>query len=99
MTWATLLDRTHHLILETFVSRGRPPHHTEIAVSLGVPPEEGRRLLHELVATGMPVWLQPGTDLIASCAPFNEVPTPCRASVDGKPGWFAQCDFEALAMP
>jgi hypothetical protein len=98
MTAPTSLDRAHHLILETFVTRGHAPSHAELAEGLGVPPAEGRRLLHELVATGLPVWLQPGTDLIASCAPFNEVPTPYRVSVDGKPGWFAQCGFEALAM-
>jgi hypothetical protein len=98
MTELTLLDRMHHLILEAFVAHGHAPDHAELAAALGVPPEEGRRLLHALVATGMPIWLQPGTDLIASCAPFNEVPTPYRARVDGKPGWFAQCGFEALAM-
>jgi hypothetical protein len=98
MTKPTLLDRMHHLILEGFVARGHAPHHAELAAALGLAPEEGRRLLHELVATGMPIWLQPGTDLLASCAPFNEVPTPYRASVDGTPGWFAQCGFEALAM-
>jgi len=98
MSVPTQLDRTHHFILETFVSRGHAPHYAEIAAALGVAPEEGRRLLHDLVATGLPVWLQAGTDLIASCAPFNEVPTPYRVRVDGRPGWFAQCGFEALAL-
>lgn len=98
MTLPTLLDRTHHVILETFVSTGHAPDHAAIAAALGVPPEEGLRVLHELVATGMPIWLRPGTDSIASCAPFNEVPTPYRVTVDGVPGWYAQCGFEALAM-
>lgn len=94
----TLLDRVHHLILETFVSSGRAPDHAGLAAALGVAPEEGRRLLHELAATGLPVWLQPGTDLLASCAPFNEVPTPYQVTVDGRRGWYAQCGFEAAAM-
>ena len=98
MSAPTLLDRLHHVILETYVSRGKAPHPAELAASLGVPPAEGRRLLHELAAAGLPIWLQPGTDLIASCAPFNEVPTPYRVSVDGRPGWFAQCGFESLAV-
>lgn len=98
MNPSTPLDRAHHVILETFVATGHAPHLAELAASLEVTPEEGRRLVHELVATGLPVWLQPGTDLIASCAPFNEVPTPYRATVDGRRGWFAQCGFEAAAM-
>lgn len=94
----TQLDRVHHLILETFVASGHAPQVAALAAALGVSLDEGRRLLHELVATGLPVWLEPGTDLIASCAPFNELPTPYRATVDGRPGWFAQCGFEALAL-
>lgn len=46
----------------------------------------------------MPIWLYPGTDLIASCAPFNNQPTQYRVRVDGKPGWFGQCGFESLAL-
>jgi hypothetical protein len=92
------LDRIHHLILEAFVATGHAPGLAALAAGLGVEPAAARGLLHELVATGLPVWLQPGAETIASCAPFNEVPTPYRASVDGQPGWFAQCGFEALAL-
>jgi hypothetical protein len=98
VTTPTQLDRAHHFILEAFITRGRAPTYTEVAVELGVAPEEGRGLLHELAATGLPIWLQPGTDLIASFAPFNELPTPYRVTVDGRQGWFAQCGFESLAM-
>jgi hypothetical protein len=95
MSAPTMLDRTHHAILETFVSTGHAPQHCELATSLGVTPEEARRLVQDLVKTGLPVWLQPGTDLIASCAPFNEVPTPYQVTVDGRRGWFAQCSADA----
>jgi hypothetical protein len=98
MSAPTLLDRTHHVFLETFVSTGHAPHRGERAASLGVTPEEARRLVEDLVKTGLPVWLQPGTDLIASCAPFNETLTPYQVTVDGRRGWFAQCGFEAAAM-
>jgi len=94
----TPVDRAHHFILETFLRTGHAPHYTEIAAALEVPPEKGRRLLHELASGGLPIWLQPGTELVASFAPFNEVPTPYRITVDGRPGWFAQCGFESLAM-
>jgi hypothetical protein len=80
------------------VATGHAPTATAIAGGLGVSPEEGRGLLRELASTGLPIWLQPGTDLIASCAPFNELPTPYRVTVDGRAGWFAQCGFESLAM-
>ncbi len=86
MTAPTPLDRIHHLILEGFVARGRAPHLAERAAGRGLPPPEARALLRELAASGLPIWLQPGTDLIASCAPFNEVPTPYRATIDGRAG-------------
>lgn len=93
----TRLDRTHHLILETFVERGYAPHFTELARHLGVGPEEGKTVLHELMGSGLPMWLYPGTDLIASVAPFNNQPTPYRLTVEGWPGGFGQCGFESLA--
>ncbi len=98
MTNPTQCDQTHHFILETFVERGYAPHYTEIAARFGVAPEEGKKLLHELTATGLPVWVYPGTDLIASCAPFNNQPTQYRVGIDGRPGWFGQCGFESLAL-
>jgi hypothetical protein len=98
MTAVTQLDRTHHFILETFVKRGDAPHYTEIAREFGVSPDEGRGLLHELMNTGLPMWLYPGTDLIASLAPFNDLPTQYRISVDGQQKWFGQCGLESLAL-
>jgi hypothetical protein len=85
------LDRAFHLILETFVRTGSPPGHGELATGLGRGPGEGRRILHELMATRiMPMWLSPGTDAIASFAPFHATPTHYRVTVDGHPRWFAQ---------
>jgi len=92
------LDRTYHYILQTMVARGQAPHYTEIAKNFAVPPDEGRRMLHELMAAGLPNWLHPGTDLIASFAPFNNLPTHYRVSVDGAQKWFSQCGLEALAI-
>lgn len=97
MTAPTTLDRTYHFVLATFVARGRAPDHAEIARHLGVAPEEGRKVLRELMGLGLAAWFRPGTDLIASFAPFNDVPTPYRLTVDGRADWFGQCGFEALA--
>ncbi len=93
----TQLDRTHHFVLERFVERGYGPHYTEIAKAFGVPPEEGRKLLHDLLGTGLPLWVHPRTDLIVSVAPFSSLPTQYQVTVDGRRGWFGQCGFESLA--
>lgn len=86
------LDRTYHFIMESFVERGQAPHYTEIARTFSIPPEEGRQLLHDLVKAELPlpIWLFPDTDLIASFAPFSNLPTQYRISVDSQKKWFAQ---------
>ena len=90
MADAQQLDRTYHFIMETFIERGYGPHFTEIAREFSVSPDEGKRLLHELMATALPIWLYPGTDLIASFAPFNNLSTQYHITVDGQQKWFAQ---------
>ncbi len=94
---ATHLDQAYHFILSTFVERGQAPHFTEMAAKFDIPAEDGRKLLHELMAARLPNWLFPETDLIASFAPFNNLPTQYRITVDGKQRWFAQCGLESLA--
>ena len=85
------LDQVFHFIMETFVRRGNAPHYAEIAKHVGVKPDDGKILLHELINTGvMPMWLAPGTDLIASFAPFNNLPTQYRITVEGQQKWFGQ---------
>ena len=92
------LDRAFHLVLQTFVEQGTAPHYTDLARQTGRTPEAGRALLHDLLASGIPAWLHPSTELIASFAPFNAVPTHYRIGVDGKPRGYAQCGFEVLAL-
>ena len=85
------LDRSFDFIMKTFVERGYASHYTEIAEYFGVSPDEGKRLLHDLVdAKVMPMWLYPGTDLIVSFAPFNNLPTQYRITVDAHQKWFGQ---------
>ena len=95
---AARLDEIYHVIISVFVERGQAPHYTEIASRLGLSVEEGRQRLHELMAARLPNWLFPETDLIASFAPFNNLPTQYRVSVEGEQRWFAQCGLEALAI-
>ena len=90
MPEATQLDRTYHYILETIIARGQAPHYTEIATELGVSVEEGLKALHDLFDAGVPGWLFPNTDLITSFAPFNNLPTQYRITIDGQQKWFGQ---------
>jgi len=83
-------EKTFHIIMSRMIETGQAPHYTEIAAELGIPVEEGRKALHELFAAGVPGWLFPNTDLIASFAPFNNLPTQYRITIDGQQKWFGQ---------
>ena len=85
-----VLDQAFHFIMKRMVDTGQAPFYTEIAAELGVPVVEGRKVLRDLFAAGIPGWLFPNTDLITSFAPFNNLPTQYRISVDGKQKWFGQ---------
>jgi hypothetical protein len=84
------LEKTFHIIMTRMVKTGQAPHYTEIAAELGVPVEEGKKALLELFAAGVPGWLFPNTDLIASFAPFNNLPNQYRIMIDGQQKWFGQ---------
>jgi len=92
------VQRTYSTIFSQFVEHGRAPHYTELARILRVEVEEARRLQREAVALGVGAWFVPGTDYIESFAPFYNVPTATKVSVDGAQKWFAQCGLEALSM-
>jgi len=92
------LDRAYQQMMQAFVRRGQALHYTELARDLGLTPEAGRGVLLDLMDTGVPAWLYDGTDYVASFAPFNNVPTQYRISVEGHQRSFAQCGFEALAV-
>ncbi len=84
------LDKTFHIIMKRMKETGQAPHYTEIAGELGVSPEQGQKALHDLFAAGIPGWLYPETDFITSFAPFNNLPTQFRITVDGEQKWFGQ---------
>lgn len=90
--------RLYHQVLVGYVETGVAPHYVEIARALGWEPDRARAVLHEVVGIGLPLWLHPGTDLIASFAPFSSLPTVYRISVDGMPHGHAQCGLEAMAL-
>jgi hypothetical protein len=90
MTEPSPLDRTFHIIMKRMKETGQAPFYTDLASELGVGPEEGRKALHHLFSAGIPGWLFPHTDLIASFAPFNNLPTQYRITIDGQQKWFGQ---------
>ena len=85
-----MLDRTFNVIMKRMVETGQAPHYTEIAAGLGVSVQEGRKALHNLINAGVPGWLYPKTDIIASMAPFNNLPNQFRITIDGRQTWFGQ---------
>jgi hypothetical protein len=92
------LDKTFHIIMKRMVETGQAPHYTEIAKELGVSMEEGRKALHDLFSARIHGFLFPNTDFIASFAPFNNLPTQFRITIEGQQKWFAQWAFESLAV-
>jgi len=91
MVEPTLEDRTYSIIRDWFVETGQAPHFTEIAAELGVSPREGREALHKLFSIrGFAGWLFPKGDTVVSFAPFNNLPTQYRLTIDGEQKWFGQ---------
>ena len=91
MSGPSVLDKTYHIIIKSFVATGHAPHYTKIASELGISMEEGRKTLHDLMSVGIPgTWLFPNTDYISSFAPFGNLPTQYRISIDGEQKWFGQ---------
>jgi hypothetical protein len=91
MSSPTLLDRVYHAILTRMVQSGQAPHYTELAAELKIPVEEAREALHGLMSAGVPgIWLFPDTDYISSFAPFSNLPTQYRITVDEEQRWFGQ---------
>lgn len=91
MPKSSQMDRTFHIIMEKIIATGQAPHYTEIAAGLDVTPAEGRKALRKLFSTlGFPGWLYPKTDTIVSFAPFNNLPTHYRLTIDGEQKWFGQ---------
>ena len=85
------LDRAFYSIMQRIINTGQAPHYTEMAAHLGLSVEEGRRVLHDLVDTGLHAsWLHPDMDYLVSFPPFHNLPKQYRITVDGEQKWFAQ---------
>ena len=49
MSSPSVLDKTYRIIIQRMIKTGHASHYTEIAAELGVPVEDGRKALHDLV--------------------------------------------------
>ena len=90
MANATVIQQTYTTIVDHFIRTGRAPHYTELALMLGVHPDEARALQQEAAAVAMGSWLAPDTDYIASWAPFSNIPTQYVVSVADDTKWYGQ---------
>ena len=90
MSQTSQLDRTFSFILKRMVETGQAPFYTDITAELGVSVEEGRKALHDLFGAGIPGWVFPNTNYIASFAPFSNLPTQYRITIEGQRKWFGQ---------
>ena len=84
------LDKAYQIIMNRMIETGQAPHYTELAAELGVKPEQGRKALNEIFSPTFPGWLYPNTDYICSFAPFNNLPTQYRITIEGQQKWFGQ---------
>ena len=91
MSKSSELNQTFHIIIEKLIATGQAPQYTEIAAALEVSPEKGRKIMRKLFSTlGFPGWLNSKTDDVVSFAPFNNVPTNYRLTINGIQDWYGQ---------
>ena len=64
-----LMDRIFQRIMRGLVDTGAAPHYAELARAVGIPIEEGRVALHDVMRAYPIGWLHPETDYIASSRP------------------------------
>ncbi|HUH66233.1 MAG TPA: hypothetical protein VLZ07_07360 [Syntrophales bacterium] len=86
----TMLNKAFRFIMKRMIQTGQAPFYTELATGLSLSVEEGRKIQRDLFTSGIPGWLYPRTDHIVSFAPFNNLPTQYRITIDGEQKWFGQ---------
>jgi hypothetical protein len=91
-----LLDRAFELLMRSLVQRGRALHYAELALAMGLPVEEGRRLL---LAVMQASHRMAASEQTTSHPSRPQQPTHAyRVTVRGEQReWFAQCGFEATS--
>ena len=92
MSEDSLIQQAYTSVLEHFIEHGRAPHYVELAQGLGIEIDEARVIIRDTAAAA-PIascWLSHDTDYIESWAPFSNVPTHLKITVDGEHKWYGQ---------
>ena len=85
-----LVQRAYTTILRYTIEHGAAPHYTELAREFDVSPDEARALQREATDAVIGCWISHDTDYVHSWAPFSNLPTQYRVSVEGERKWYAQ---------
>jgi len=88
--------RTH--IYEAFVATGRPPTTASAAEALSTSPAEVAAAFRRL-AGHHEIALLPGTDEVWMAHPFSGVPTDYLVEAKNGRRWWANCAWDAVAIP
>ena len=90
MTDKSLIQKAYTATVKHFMEAGCAPHYTELAVTLGLKPEEAKQIQHEAADSALACWFVQDTDYVESWVPFSNVPTQYLVSVDGEQKWYGQ---------
>ena len=88
-TNADLLDRSFHAIMTRMAEMAHAPTYQELGAVLGIDPYEELTVLHALMASGYPAWVDEKYNIVTGC-PFSDQPNQYRISVDGEQKWYGQ---------
>jgi len=90
MEESTLLQRGYTAVVEHFMKTGRAPHYTELAGTLGLPPDEARQVQRRAAESAIGCWFVKDTDYVESWALFANVPTQYLVTIKGEQKWYGQ---------
>ncbi len=90
MVDSKLVQEAFTSILRQNIEDGAAPHFTSLAAKFGLSPDEGIELQHEATRASVGCWVSHETDYIHSFAPFSNLPTQYKISVEGEQKWYGQ---------
>ena len=86
----TMVQSTYTTIMKHFIEHGRAPHFTELASMMSMSIEEARLHQAEAARIGVGCWLAHDTDYVESWAPFHNIPTQYKITINGEQKWYGQ---------